>query len=312
MEQTHNPDPQNWPRLSSPSFSSSRPVPRWLPILGPTQVLVLPSFLSPTDTQSLITYIQQEMKVQIDDKLDPLTPRPRPTPRPGYAFRDNDRIQFHSPEFASMLWNKCGLRDRWTELWLHPKFGLESVQGECIASGPKNNKRARHAVGLSRNIRLYRYQKGQSFGAHYDESVMDRTEELGETISEYTVLIYLNGERDSDLQGGETVFYPTGKKKALPSSAPANSSGSGFGKQTRRATKGKQTPSTAAETEKASGDESSASLLSYTLPNGGVAVKPDRGLLLVHKHGDQCMLHEALMVNRGYKYILRTDVVYEP
>ena len=52
--------------------------------------------------------------------------------------------------------------------------------------------------------------------------------------------------------------------------------------------------------------------LSYTLPNGGVAVKPERGLLLVHKHGDECMLHEALIVQRGFKYVLRTDVVYEP
>ncbi|KAK3827859.1 MAG: hypothetical protein J3Q66DRAFT_276018 [Benniella sp.] len=205
------------------------------------------------------------MKVQIDDKIDPTKPRPKPVPRPGYAFRDNDRIQFESREFAAMLWNKCGLRDRWTELWNHPKWGLESVHGESITSGPRNNKRVRYAVGLSRNIRLYRYQTGQSFGAHYDESVTDSSEEDGETVSEYTVLIYLNGESDSDLLGGETVFYHknTTKKTSAASSA-------------------------------------------------AMAVKPERGLLLVHKHGDECMLHEALLVNRGFKYVLRTDVVYEP
>ncbi|KAI8605669.1 hypothetical protein EDD21DRAFT_299206 [Dissophora ornata] len=227
---------QNWPRLSSPSYSSSRPAPRWIPILGPSQVLVLQNFLSIQDTRSLVEYIQQEMKSQIDDKIDPLNPPPRPVPRPGYAFRDNDRIQFQSLEFATMLWN--------------------NVHGEKITSGPRNNKRIRHAVGLSRNIRLYRYQKGQSFGAHYDESVTDIAgshDGETETVSEYTVLIYLNGEKDSDLLGGETVFYPK-----------------------------------------------------------GVAVKPERGLLLVHKHGDECMLHEALIVDRGYKYVLRTDVVYEP
>jgi hypothetical protein len=74
------------------------------------------------------------MKIQIDDKLDPTKPRPVKIPRPGYAFRDNDRIQFDSPEFASMVWNKCGLRDRWKELWEHPKYGLETTQGQSIVS----------------------------------------------------------------------------------------------------------------------------------------------------------------------------------
>ncbi|KAI1300991.1 hypothetical protein EDD11_005890 [Mortierella claussenii] len=252
-----------------------------------------------------------EMKVQIDDKIDPTKPRPRNVPRPGYAFRDNDRIQFQSEEFASMLWNKCGLRDRWTELWQHPKWGLESVHGESITSGPRNKKRTRHAVGLSRNIRFYRYQTGQSFGAHYDESVIDTSESLGETVSEYTVLIYLNGERDSDLLGGETVFYPKGKKAtATPGTGGSTT------KQTRRgnsktgsvADSSTGTAATSAEKERSGANGS----LSYMLPNGGVAVKPERGLLLVHKHGDECMLHEALMVYQGFKYVLRTDVVYEP
>jgi hypothetical protein len=263
----------------------------------------------------MIEYIQQEMKVQIDDKIDPAKPRPKPVPRPGYAFRDNDRIQFKSREFAAMLWNKCGLRDRWTELWDHPKWGLESVHGETITSGPRNNKRVRHAVGLSRNIRLYRYQTGQSFGAHYDESVTDSSEEGGETVSEYTVLIYLNGESDSDLLGGETVFYHknTTKKTSAASSAAGGAGGSG--KNAKKGSKTALATSTASGPDKDSKVKStgdSGSSHSYILPNGGVAVKPERGLLLVHKHGDECMLHEALLVNRGFKYVLRTDVVYEP
>ncbi|KAF9202883.1 hypothetical protein BGZ49_006998 [Haplosporangium sp. Z 27] len=293
----------NWPRLSSPSYSPSRPAPRWVSVLGPSQVLVFPNFLSISDTNALIEYIQQEMKVQIDDKIDPSKPRPRPVPRPGYAFRDNDRIQFDSEEFAGMLWNKCGLRDRWTELWQHPKWGLESVHGESITSGPRNNKRVRHAVGLSRNIRFYRYQTGQSFGAHYDESVEHTSEDGEETISEYTVLIYLNGERDSDLLGGETVFYPKGKKTTP---ATPNSAQNGSGKQSKKATK-----TVKGTTEPIATESNSSTSLSYVLSNGGVAVKPERGLLLVHKHGDECMLHEGLIVNRGYKYVLRTDVIYE-
>ncbi|KAG0278811.1 hypothetical protein BGZ96_002240 [Linnemannia gamsii] len=300
-----------WPRLSSPSFSSSRPAPRWTTILGPCQVLVFPQFLSLPDTRALTDYLQQEMKYQIDDKLDPTKPRPVNVPRPGYAFRDNDRIQFDSPEFASMVWNKCGLRDRWKELWEHPKYGLETTQGESITSGARNNKRIRHAVGLSRNIRMYRYQQGQSFGAHYDESVEEKDDEGNDVVSEYTVLIYLNGERDSDLIGGETVFYPKGKKPIATSGVTAPTRGGG---KKGAAAKGSGIGNAAAGgvpgagTGRASGESG----LSYTLPNGGVAVKPERGLLLVHKHGDECMLHEALIVQRGYKYVLRTDVVYEP
>ncbi|KAF9271115.1 hypothetical protein BGZ74_006477, partial [Mortierella antarctica] len=41
------------------------------------------------------------------------------------------------------------------------------------------------------------YQTVQSFGTHYNESMVEDSEEG--TVSEYTVLIYLNGECDSDL-----------------------------------------------------------------------------------------------------------------
>ncbi|KAF9283055.1 hypothetical protein BGZ74_001992 [Mortierella antarctica] len=225
------------------------------------------------------------MAIQIDAH-----PRKPNIPRPGYAFRDNDRISIRSPEFAQMLWNKAGLRDRWFEVWQNPKYGLETVHGESV------------------------YQTGQSFGAHCDESVVEDPEEG--TVSEYTVLIYLNGERDSDLLGGETVFYPKGKKP-IPT-APTRSTGQGAepasgGRGPRKGagganSKAAQKPGSGC----ASDSKSSSGDLFYTLPNGGIAVKPERGLLLVHRHGDECMLHEALLVNRGYKYVLRTDVVYEP
>ncbi|KAG0203793.1 hypothetical protein BGX33_008900 [Mortierella sp. NVP41] len=305
----HSESSLKWPRLSSPSFSSSRPAPRWTTILGPSQVLVFPNFLALNDTRALIDYLQQEMKIQIDDKLDPTKPRPVKVPRPGYAFRDNDRIQFDSPEFAAMVWNKCGLRDRWKELWEHPKWGLETVQGQSITSGTRNNRRIRHAVGLSRNIRMYRYQQEQSFGAHYDESVEETDDEGNTVVSEYTVLIYLNGERDSDLIGGETVFYPKGKKPIPTSGTTTTGPGRGGAKKGG----GPKAAGTGnAAGAGATGTGAGDSGLSYILPNGGVAVKPERGLLLVHKHGDECMLHEALIVQRGFKYVLRTDVVYEP
>lgn len=78
-------------------------------------------------------------------------------------------------------------------------------------------------MACNANIRVYRYAIGQRFGKHVDESVED---EHG-NLSQWTVLIYLNGgaaelsggDRGSGgsgaeaevgegtLRGGETVFY---------------------------------------------------------------------------------------------------------
>ncbi|SCU89710.1 LANO_0D06084g1_1 [Lachancea nothofagi CBS 11611] len=40
------------------------------------------------------------------------------------------------------------------------------------------------------------------------------------------------------------------------------------------------------------------------------AVHPQVGMALLHKHGDDCLLHEAQEVYRGVKWVLRSDVVF--
>lgn len=41
------------------------------------------------------------------------------------------------------------------------------------------------------------------------------------------------------------------------------------------------------------------------------SVTPQPGLALLHLHGeDRCLEHEARAVQQGYKYVLRSDVVY--
>lgn len=40
------------------------------------------------------------------------------------------------------------------------------------------------------------------------------------------------------------------------------------------------------------------------------AVPPAPGRALIHRHGDDCLLHEGARVRDGVKYVLRTDVVY--
>lgn len=40
-------------------------------------------------------------------------------------------------------------------------------------------------------------------------------------------------------------------------------------------------------------------------------VHPSKGMALLHKHGDDCLKHEAEIVKSGTKWVLRSDVVYE-
>ena len=130
-------------------------------------------------------------------------------------------------------------------------------------------------VGLSENIRLYRYGRGMSFGRHFDGS--NREPSFGDTANtEITVLIYL-----SDCRGGATRFYP-----------PA-SSGSGTKKKKTKKQKEAETPTKGGVDDK-----------------DGVAFVPEQGAVLLHVHGDRCLAHEADPVLDGIKYVLRTDVVY--
>ncbi|CAO3663733.1 unnamed protein product [Rhizopus stolonifer] len=122
------------------------------------------------------------------------------------------------------------------ELWK----GLEKIVQEPL-------KVSKRPLGLNSNVRIYRYRKGHSFGAHYDDSVQDKHTGLW---TEWTLLIYLNQE----MEGGETVFYH--RKGESP-----------------------------------------------------IVVKPQRGLALLHRHGTHCLLHEAMQVAQGEKWVLRSDVL---
>lgn len=95
------------------------------------------------------------------------------------AHRSQSRISFTSDCLAALIW---------------PRVKCFIPTGICPGV----------PVGLNDNFRIYKYDKGDSFGAHIDESVETS---LGNT--EYTLLVYLNGgESDgSSVIGGETIFY---------------------------------------------------------------------------------------------------------
>lgn len=91
------------------------------------------------------------------------------------AFRDNGRVEIWSDSVADGVWKR-----------------LKPFVPSHLGNGEAN--------GCYEKIRVYRYEAGQRFGKHIDESV--ETEK--KSMTGITVLIYLN---DEGLEGGETVFY---------------------------------------------------------------------------------------------------------
>ncbi|CAL5225451.1 g8270 [Coccomyxa viridis] len=153
-------------------------------------------------------------------------------PANGEAVRDNGRIALSDKAYAEHLWQALGLQ---------PALAGIMVEGA-------------QACGLNPNIRIYRYEPGQRFNRHYDDSA-----DMGDGLkTAYTLLVYLSGQ-EHGMQGGETVFYSHGKRSKTVAS-----------------------------------------------------VTPETGLALLHRHGDDCLLHEGRPVLAGTKYVLRSDVIFGP
>ena len=164
------------------------------------------------------------------------------------AHRQQYRMSFQDEGIASMIFNRV----------------LPFLPPECDKAKPHS---------CSSNIRIYRYDVGDSFGAHYDDtnSIKIPLLESADTKrasknrnnlagwTKLTILIYLNGD-DYPVEGGETIFYKDDARvrDIFVSFSPTDCSGD----------------------------------------------------LLMHGHGHRCLLHEARPVTYGKKYMLRTDVVY--
>ncbi|KAK6526363.1 hypothetical protein TWF694_004960 [Orbilia ellipsospora] len=129
------------------------------------------------------------------------------------------------------------------------------------------------AWGLNPNIRIYRYTKGQFFDKHYDDS---NTLTLGSPPAQrrtiYTLLLYLTGPADG-VVGGETAFYRN--EPYIP-----------LTKKERKELAASGEPQT-------------------------IDVQPEKGMALLHRHGDECLLHEGKEVLAGVKWIIRSDLVLD-
>ncbi len=126
----------------------------------------------------------------------------------------------------------------------------------------------------SSNIRLYKYGVGNAFGKHVDESCEEVKEDGTHCWSKYTVLMYLNGSDDgsNDHNNGCDVSAESSNLRL-------------------------QGGTTAFYTSHAARDPI-------------YEMVPVRGAVLLHAHGHRCLTHEARPVTSGFKYVLRTDVLY--
>lgn len=213
---TNNVKPIQFPKLEQKQYLE-------MTELEPQQIYIVPNFLHGKECDSLIKYFENNL---------PPKPSAGGKPKRGHAFRNNDRQSIEDVELAQELWK--GIQ--------------EVVQESSISSTTRIPK------GLNSNIRVYRYRKGHSFGAHYDESVQDKATGLW---TDWTLLIYLN----EDMIGGETVFY---KESTYKNRKP-----------------------------------------------DPIVVQPKKGMALLHRHGTYCLLHEAMEVTEGSKWVLRSDVLVE-
>lgn len=132
-----------------------------------------------------------------------------PAAKRGEARRTNHRFSIQDAVFAERLWQDTGL-----QRLLHDAKNMEDfASSERAGSVPvglnpnirvgRSHQHGERQLTLRAYFQIYRYEPGQSFAPHYDESV-----KLGQNYTEWTLLIYISG--DNDVVGGETAFYPSG------------------------------------------------------------------------------------------------------
>lgn len=193
------------------------------------------------------------------------------------AARQQWRVTVESPPLAARIFER-----------LRPLLDGALVVGEggdrsSVASGDGGgrwNRVVASAIGCAPNLRLYRYEVGDAFGRHVDES----GEVPGGGVTALTVLIYLNGSggEDGSLGDGGGVGAPDGQEGGTVK------------------VEGDGVPLAGGETVFYRGSYGNSVVLRYA---------PITGALLAHAHGEACLPHEAAKVVAGVKYVLRTDVV---
>ncbi|KAK5114608.1 hypothetical protein LTR85_010185 [Meristemomyces frigidus] len=261
---------------ASDSIKQQQRAPSW-PVLHPLiptsdlqlvpllqdHILTIPRFWTASLCKTYVTFLSALPLVTTPGK-----------PKKGDAVRVNDRYQIDDPAFAERLWSGTALKQL-----------VEGavVGAEAMTEDAKRALWGGEVLGLNRNIRIYRYSKGQFFDQHctYHHSPLQSHLLSADTVGKdddannvkfpsaiapsaiaakttWTLLLYLTSPA-TGCKGGETVFYldPPSKREAAP-------------------------PPVIAELEV--------------------------GMALLHRHGVDCMLHEGREVTEGEKWVIRSDL----
>lgn len=143
------PTPPNWPPLKPLLPSSTLSL---TPLLPNYQILTISHFWTSTLCKAYISFLSSSSSN--------LTFTTTPSkPKKGEAVRVNDRLQVDDAGFAERLWSGTGLK------------GLVMGDNGFEGDGDEEKEKDRglwggEVLGLSSNIRVYRYGKGQFFGRH--------------------------------------------------------------------------------------------------------------------------------------------------
>lgn len=110
--------------------------------------------------------------------------------------------------------------------------------------------------------------------AHYDDDCQSNG-----AVSEWTLLIYLTGKEDG-VVGASSRSSPLLREPPLTSLSPTGGETAFYPNPSRK--------------------------------GNGPAIVPEllAGRALLHRHGQLCSLHEGRLVEKGTKYVLRSDVMF--
>ncbi|KAI4164194.1 MAG: hypothetical protein LQ342_002158 [Letrouitia transgressa] len=190
-------------------------------------------------------------------------------PKKGEAVRVNDRFQIDDQIFAEQLWHGTGLQDLVT--------GVKSGDSQHIRD--LKSQWGGEVCGLNPRIRIYRYSKGQFFAQHFRLPILFT--DLCSSDDESNVLSIPTSPPTPAKTTWTLLIYLTGPATGCvggetvfyPEIGPA---------------------------KKFSGKSSEG-----TEP---VVVGLEVGMALLHKHGQDCLLHEGMEVTAGEKWVIRSDL----
>ncbi|EKV05828.1 hypothetical protein PDIG_80250 [Penicillium digitatum PHI26] len=245
--------------------------------LLPGQIYIIRNFLSGTLCKTYISFLASL----------PLTTTPG-TPKKDEALRVNDRFQVDDARFAEMLWSTTALKELVTTRFEEDEYeDDQDTENDGVLAERARQLWGGEPLGLNPNIRIYRYSAGQFFGQHckkhfvlIDARIFDAPKQTS-----LTPFILIADDDANNI----TLPPPNPRSKATPA---------------------RTTWTLLVYLTSCTGGETifyPESTRANRNPEP-IAVAPEVGMALLHRHGNHCMIHEGAEVTGGEKWVLRSDL----